>query len=707
MTNGHVVTPALSVVIPTYERPALLERCIRAVLGQVSAAPFEVVVANDGATPVPAAVAGDPRVVVLDGPFGGPAAARNAGVAAARSPIIVFTDDDCEPQPGWLDAARARFAAEPGVVGVAGLVECPDYDPLFEHAVSGAEVGNFLTCNIAYRRAALREVGGFDEQFQFPHCEDRDLGYRVERVGPVVYEPSMRVAHPSRAVGIADVVRRGRFVASEWRLHTKHPQTRPARWSLRWGPVVGVARHWQRLATERSVIGGDARRAARLAAMATGQLAVAVHTTVTQWGAESARSVAEARAPRSGLRIAYVGPEPRPGAGVAGCAWLVVRGLTDLGCTVDCYLAGLPQETQAVREVQGARVVHFDSGWRYGRWYSRSDIGKFLSAGSMRALARRRLTKLLVQQHRAAPYDVVYQFSSIELFGLRAHLDALPPLLLHPEVHAAGELRWLRGERALAARCEPRWKRATVELAFTYRAWRQRRDASHARGVIAISRVFGRHLEADCSVEAARVRVVPNPIDLERIVPPAPRQVPGPLRVLFVGRMSVRKGVEQVVALSERLHDLAGRVRIECVGGGSQWSDYRPLLRDLDPDVATYVGEANHEGVRARLADAALLVQPAKYEPFGLTVGEALASGVPVVVTTEVGAGEGVDPSCCTVVTPGDLDALEDAVREMLARIEADGDALRARARREAEIHFDPKRVARLVLDALEDAARR
>ena len=92
-------------------------------------------------------------------------------------------------------------------------------------------------------------------------------------------------------------------------------------------------------------------------------------------------------------------------------------------------------------------------------------------------------------------------------------------------------------------------------------------------------------------------------------------------------------------------------------------SDYTPLLEDLHPDV----GIDDRSAMPRRSAVASFgghRVQPSHYEPFALTVGEALASGSPVVASDEVGATEGVDPQCCRVFAAGDLDVSR-AVREL------------------------------------------
>src|SRR5579872_6214202 len=103
-----------------------------------------------------------------------------------------------------------------------------------------------------------------------------------------------------------------------------------------------------------------------------------------------------------------------------------------------------------------------------------------------------------------------------------------------------------------------------------------------------------------------------------------------------------------------------------------------------------------------RTAD--MLIQPSKYEPFGLTVGEALASGVPVVATSEVGAAEGVSSECARIVPVEDATALESAVRMLVGEIQNGArPRLAALARGEAERLFRPMHVAESVSSVLEE----
>jgi glycosyltransferase involved in cell wall biosynthesis len=234
---------------------------------------------------------------------------------------------------------------------------------------------------------------------------------------------------------------------------------------------------------------------------------------------------------------------------------------------------------------------------------------------------------------------VIYQFSQIELFGIRPLPSALPPIVVHPEVHAAGELASHWRERLVAARGETPQRRAIMRAMLTARALRHRRDIHLARRVIVPSHVFASHISSDYRILRDRISVVPNPIDLNRFTPGTSVSANGsggPVRVLFVSRLAVRTGVELVTELSHWLDDRAGEVRIEVIGNHSLWSDYRALMRDLNPAVATYKGESANGQLAEAYAGADLLIQPSHYESFALTVGEALACGVPVVASSEV-----------------------------------------------------------------------
>ena len=103
-----------------------------------------------------------------------------------------------------------------------------------------------------------------------------------------------------------------------------------------------------------------------------------------------------------------------------------------------------------------------------------------------------------------------------------------------------------------------------------------------------------------------------------------------------------------------------------------------------------------------------MLLQASRYEPFGLTVSEALAAGVPVVATSEVGASEGVSPEVCAVLAPGDVEGMAGAIEADARDASAsDPGAVRRRARAEAERLFAETLVCERIERALLELAGR
>lgn len=128
---------------------------------------------------------------------------------------MLLTDDDTEPDPLWLEAAAAYLDAHPEESGVEGIVRSPAYDPLYAYSVQLAEAGGFMTCNISFRREVLTKLGGFSEDYPFPHCEDLDLAFRVLRHGTIGFAPGMAIVHHPRPLTVWQWIRRGRMVESE------------------------------------------------------------------------------------------------------------------------------------------------------------------------------------------------------------------------------------------------------------------------------------------------------------------------------------------------------------------------------------------------------------------------------------------------------------------------------------------------------------
>jgi glycosyltransferase involved in cell wall biosynthesis len=423
------------------------------------------------------------------------------------------------------------------------------------------------------------------------------------------------------------------------------------------------------------------------------------------------------------LRIAWLGPAPGGYSGVRGVAAELLSGLSERGHRIDCFLPAA--EGQSTVETAGDERVSFGEGnlafgenvtlvwgtsrWRWNRWYSRGKIAAFVSGTLARSVASLRLRREIARRHRRQPYDLIYQFSSIETPGVPVRVARRVPLVIHPETHMAGELRWLIAERQLALRCQPAYVLVAVAALMLLRALFQRRAIRRASLLVCISSVFRDHMVHDYRFPAQKTVVVPNPVRTERFSmgehehdSAVDAQIGTPPIVLVLGRISARKGIEDVVAVARVLYEQGADARLRVIGGPSLWSDYTPLLEDLPVQNAEFAGSLPASEIPELLRGSDILLQASKYEPFGLTVGEALAAGVPVVATTEVGAAENVDRSVLTTVAPGDVEGMAAAIVHTLEQLRAAPTEVRARARNEAARLFAPEVVCEQVSDALE-----
>ncbi|MGM0601128.1 MAG: glycosyltransferase [Candidatus Rifleibacteriota bacterium] len=201
---------SVSVIVPVYNAGRQIYSLLEHLAGQIYDKPFEVVLVDDGSNPE-LDIAKDfssfkLRVIRLD-PNQGPAAARNAGIKASNSEIIVFTDADCQPEPYWLGRMVAPFA-DKKVTGVKGAYKTTQSDfwarlaqieflERYDFLMQSPDIDFIDTYSAAYRREDLDAVKGFDTELITN--EDVDLSFRIKaRGGKFIFIPEAIVEHRHR-----------------------------------------------------------------------------------------------------------------------------------------------------------------------------------------------------------------------------------------------------------------------------------------------------------------------------------------------------------------------------------------------------------------------------------------------------------------------------------------------------------------------------
>lgn len=251
-----MTAPLFSVIVPTFDRPLQLRACLEGLSRQtLPASAFEVLVVDDAGTADEAGVIGDwpeLEVTLLREDRGGPGAARNLGATRARGRFLAFIDDDCVPDPEWLEGLD-RSALKRGAV-VGGTIEnalpsnpystATQLITSFVYRYHDEDEGRerfFTTNNLALPREAFEALGGFDTSIPAGTAEDKDLCDRWRAGGgELVRAPAARVGH-AHHLGLGSFVRQhfryGRgilcFRVLRRRRHREGPAPiRPEPWSF-------------------------------------------------------------------------------------------------------------------------------------------------------------------------------------------------------------------------------------------------------------------------------------------------------------------------------------------------------------------------------------------------------------------------------------------------------------------------------------------
>lgn len=239
-------SPRVSVAVSTFNRAGHLARLFQHLARQTLRDDFELVIVDNGSTDdtqtTLAALAESSPVPVRAVRLSlnrGPAQGRNIAWQLARAAVVAFTDDDCAPQPGWLENGLRSIELDNIVVGCTvpdpGVPQGP-----FSRTVHHRDVAWIPTCNVFYWRDDLVAVGGFDESFDQVGGEDTDLGLRVCKslTRRLRYCESAVVFHDVRASRFLDALRETQRWSDTPRLFKRHPEAR--QWlthGLYWAPA--------------------------------------------------------------------------------------------------------------------------------------------------------------------------------------------------------------------------------------------------------------------------------------------------------------------------------------------------------------------------------------------------------------------------------------------------------------------------------------
>src|SRR5215210_7575550 len=246
-----------SVVVPTVGRSSL-DVLLDALAQAPGPRPAELVLVDDRPTgePLHAERPGLPPVRVVRTGGGGPARARNLGWRTARTEWVAFLDDDVVPDADWYERLATDLAHLPAdVAGSQGRVRVPLPEPRrptdWERGTAGLATSSWITADLAYRRAALAAVGGFDERFPRAFREDSDLALRVRDTGARLVRGERWITHPVRPAdrwisvrvqaGNADDVLMRRLHGPDWRIRADAPLgRRPQHTAVTAAALAGV-----------------------------------------------------------------------------------------------------------------------------------------------------------------------------------------------------------------------------------------------------------------------------------------------------------------------------------------------------------------------------------------------------------------------------------------------------------------------------------
>ncbi len=729
--------PAISVVVNTTDRAQALDTLLRALHHQ-SYRNFEVVAVvgptRDHTLDVLAGYSG--RVRVERCPAPNLSVSRNIGLRAAAGEIVAFLDDDAVPCRTWL-AQLAHHFADPALDATGGsvflvhpsrpmiqtrlaltsaLAEQIDVRDDALASLPPAGDGRFWTArmmgaNMAYRKAALLDIGGFDEFYEWVF-DDTDVAVRLAFAGKairplsdawvyhapassrnrVAYTPLGRWWVQTKAAAYF-AVKNGRTAGESGRaialrvLHLFHGhwkwlgemeragqltfgQMATMRWrevvALGHGALAGLARPRRLLATGHAANDG-----------ASGEGGSATVEPVPPFVpfAAAAPDVTGAVDPVSGRQPVLSMPEPSlricllsgaypPAAyeGVGRHTNLMAKGLFELGHSVHVIARG---ESEQVTFYDGAYVHRIPTPLtRYGRYRSLPQLHHTLNRSHA---VHERVVQLMRNDGIQLVDSPVWQVE-----GIVTARSGLLPVVVRPQT-ATRQVAELQRDADEGLRLIGDLE-AELVAGAAFLAPNSQATVKALREVYALP-------------PAARYRVVPHgiePVADEQVRPFDVAAPPATLTVLYVGRLEKRKGILDLFGAIPATLARVPNVRFIIAGADNSLydgfqahhgMDYPSYFRKHYPAAApavTFLGAVSEATLNSLYQECDLFVAPSLYESFGLIYLEAMNYAKPVIGCLAGGIPEVVEQGVTgRLVEPEAPAALAEAMSDLLASPES------------------------------------
>jgi len=686
----------VSVVISTYNRANSLRETLLALRYQTHP-DFEVVVVAGPCTDDTPSVLGEfaGRVRALDCPAVNLSVSRNIGISASAGDLCAFIDDDSLADPYWLEQLAEGFD-RPETVGVGGLVYDPtgfalqespavvDRRGLAVHGGLPPFVGNnfpgsdqflhLLGTNCCLRRDTLRQLGGFDEEYEYFLDETDiclraiDAGGRLRRLDRAVVHHKFRASHLRNDQKVIrhpyPIIKNSYYFAlkaaraddstdailTRVRTHVVEVLTANARNLHRDGRLSGVE-----LAVFLKEVDQGMRDGLRRGLNAPRRLA-----TIPAANPEAFLPFPTLR-PEGVRRTVCIASQDMPSeraGGIGRAAWTLATSMAGQGHDVH-FLTRTPDHNRVDFEA-GVWVHRLEPIAIDDDQLSPVAARNLAHAAAVHAEARRvaelrPLDAVVVPLWDSEGYYCLHDPSLPTVLTLQTSMRTMagldPAWRDFPEI---GTLLAMETACVTAARCVHGNTRETLAKTLA--------DAGRpSDGCDAFVVPYG---IADGSEGVARRR-----------------GDDGKVRVLFVGRLEHRKGTDLLLAAAAELCQRIGNIEFVMVGDptipASDGVTYRAAFERDHSELAgrvRFLGKLGDAELRQEYADCDVFCLPARYESFGLVLTEAMMFGKPVIAARAGGMVEIVaEGENGHLFAPGDAADLAAQLRKLLASAETRG----------------------------------